>query len=372
MRVHESRTGQAMVLGIVFLSIGVILLLGLFRLSLAVRDKIRLQLSADLALKSALNVEANGLNAIALANRAMLSDDALSAQVNALVSETTFYRRLLDGFCRIIRFIPGGGLAFSAALGRGGKAMEALARKGARILIPAARIHRTIIGSEQRMIRASLPFVSLKAAGKSVSENFPGALIPSISQALLLRQARSVSSSMAPPPGTDTTRIIRSTLNSHTLRRNWRIGFGAISLPIKKRGGGSVLPNDFTAFDKLKVRTFRRFHWTWKTVLSTASRSSRFGYRSHGRTLNISDGKFTPGLTLLMESRPPRFSEGLSGYENKLYAVSSGEIYYERPGKPDEAPNLFNPFWRSRLIPVSEETTAHRLIPRPLLKEVRH
>ena len=372
MRVHESRPGQAMVLGIVFLSIGVILLLGLFRLSLVVRDKIRLQLTADLALKSALNAEANGLNAIAMANRAMLSDDALAAQVNTLVSETTFYRRLIDGFGRIIRFIPGGGLAFSVALGRGGRAVEALARRGARILIPVARIHRTVIGSEQRLVRASLPFVTLRAAGLSASENFPGSSISPVSQAFLLKQARSVSSGMAPLPGSDTTRIIRATLNPHTLRRNWRISLGAISLPVKKRGGTWVLPDDFAAFDQLKVKRFRHLHWSWKTVLSSGSRASGFGYRSHSRTLNISRGNFIPGLTLLMESQAPHFSEGLSGYEKKLYAVSSGEIYYERPGKPEERTNLFNPFWRSRLIPVSRETTARHLVPRLILKEIMH
>jgi hypothetical protein len=58
--------------------------------------------------------------------------------------------------------------------------------------------------------------------------------------------------------------------------------------------------------------------------------------------------------------------------EVKLFAVSAGRLTYMRPSRTDEAYNVFNPFWRSELIPVASEPTARRIVPEVLLKEVRH
>lgn len=208
MQFHDSESGQALILAVAFLSMGITLFLGIFSLSLAVKEKIRLQLSADLAVLTALNIQANALNAIALGNRAILSNEAMVAQTNALVSEATFYRKLIEGFSRILRFIPSSGPILGELLSRGGRALEMLARRGASILTPYALTGNRLMEMERELILKTLPLISLKGARDVTAGNFPRATISAPSQALLAKQAYNLCNLITPLDETEMRRIL--------------------------------------------------------------------------------------------------------------------------------------------------------------------
>ena len=372
MQLHDCESGQALILAVAFLSMGITLLLGIFNLSLAVKEKIRLQLSADLAVLTALNIQANALNAMAMGNRAILSNEAMVAQTNALVSEATFYRKLIEGFSRIIRFVPSYGPILGELLRRGGRALEILARRGATILTPYAGTYNGLMEMERELILNTLPIVSLKGARDVTAGNFPRAAISPLSQALLAKQAHNLSSLITPLDEMEMRRILRLTLDPHTLRRNWSIGPGSLPFSVRKTGGSRIFADDFYAYDRLSIRTMKRFRIRQNTVIRASSRASDFGYRSHKELTNLGDEDPSTGLTLMLVSEPPPVAPGLAGTGRKFFAVSSGGLYYRRPDRPDERPNLLNPFWHSRLIPVSRERNAKRIVPGLFLREIRH
>jgi len=368
----ENHAGQALILAVVFLSMGITLFLGLFSLSLAVKEKIHLQISADIAVLTALNIQANALNAMAMANRAILSNEAMAAQSNALVSEAAFYRKLIEGFGRILRAVPSSGPILGELLIRGGKALEALARRGAGILTPYARTYNGLMETERNLIQKTVPIITLKGARKVTANNFPRAAISPLSQIQLVKQAYDLSNSISPLSEEEMREILHSTLDSHTLRRNWSLGAGSLPFSVKKRGSTRTLIDDFYAYDRLSIRTVKRFRVRWKTMIATSSRASRFGYRSHKLLTDLASEDLSTGLTLMLESDPPPVASGLTGTNRVFRAVSSGELYYHRPDRPEEKPNLLNPFWRSRLMPVSNEKTAKKIVPHLFLKEIKH
>lgn len=364
--------GQILVLAAAFLLLGTTMLGILFNLSLTVRDKVRLQMAADMAVLSALNVQANGLNSVAMGNRAILAHDAISAQLNALVSQASFYRKLMDRFRRLVRLIPTFGTILSQVMSVGGKTLERLARGITGYLIPAGQALNSLLIRERGLLLATLPIQSLRAARKAVELSSSGGRIWLPTQASLLRQARSVVRSLLPLKDIEVKRLIRGTVNPRTMRRNWDMRLGKLSLPLRKRGGTTIHPSDFRAHDVLRMKVLRRFRWRWRTVLSAESRASKFGYRSHGRILDMSSEGPPLSLTLVLKSARPEPSGGIPGPLPAITAASSGEIFYHRPGRPEEHPNTLNPFWRTRLIPVSDDPMAMRVLPRPLLKEIRH
>ncbi|MCK5351573.1 hypothetical protein KAJ77_03290, partial [bacterium] len=164
--------GQTLVLAVVLLSLCSTLMLSLFQVSLAVQEKIRLQLSADMAVLSALNCQANGLNSIAMANRAILANDALAGQLNAMVSESTFYRKLAEKFRKLLRFIPYAG-PVSSLISSGAHTIEKVIRKAASVILPLTHYSNIALRKGQETVRLLLPFYSLRAARTTLKENMP-------------------------------------------------------------------------------------------------------------------------------------------------------------------------------------------------------
>ena len=369
---YDKQSGQALVLAIVVLSMGTTLFLALFNISMAVKEKIHLQSSADLAVLTALNIQANALNALAMGNRAILSNEAMAAQANALVSEAAFYRKLIEGFGRILKAVPSTGPILGELLIKGGQALETLARRGAGVLTPYAWTCNALLETERELIRKTLPLVSLKKAVEITAANAPRASISFPAQVQLANQAYNLGKAISPLSEEEMRRILHRTLDPRTLRRNWSFGAGSLPFSVRKRGGSSIPADDFYAWDRLSIQTLKRFRLRWKTVVDTSSRASAFGYRSHKKLMDLNGEDLHLGLTLVLQSNLPPVSSGLTGTKRTFIALSSGELYYRRPDKPSERPNLLNPFWRSRLIPVSSEKTAGRIIPHLFLKEIKH
>jgi Putative Flp pilus-assembly TadE/G-like len=104
---------------------------------------------------------------------------------------------------------------------------------------------------------------------------------------------------------------------------------------------GLALPARELNADRGASRTFaRRFSWSGRTAGSGAT-DFRF---------TEADGLKIPGL--------PR---GLQPLRSGLHAFSAAQAYYHRPGDWREMPNLFNPLWSARLMPVLESNAAARL-----------
>lgn len=367
---HER--GQTLILAVVLLSLCCTLLLGLFQVSLAVREKIRLQMTADMAVLSALNCQANGLNFIATANRAVLANDALAGQLNALVSESAFYSKLVDRFRNLLRFVPYAG-PISGLIAAGARTFENLMRRAAAAVLPMARISNVLIRKAQESVRLVLPYYSLKAARQSVVRNMPHAKITVASEALLLHRGHSLSGAITELPEGASADLRTATMDRHTLRRNWRVRIAGFS-SLKKTGGSTVTRNDAAGNDRLRTKVFRRLRWRWKTVLSTESRASDFGYSPPASFLTLGSERGNTPLSLSMVVRagiPPSAGGGLFR-QRELTAVAAGRLYYRRESRVEEPPNLFNPFWRAGLIPVAEEPLVRRIIPETVLKEVRH
>ena len=368
----RSTRGQTLVLAVVLLSLCSTLMLGLFQVSLAVQEKIRLQLSADMAVLSALSCQANGLNSIALANRAILANDAMAGQLNAMVSESTFYRRLAEKFQKLLQFIPYAG-PVSSFISSGAHTVEKIFRKTASVTLPLTHYSNVALRKGQETVRYLLPFYSLRTARTTLKRNMPLAEMTIPSEVLVLRQARSLQKSITEiEPGTAIT-LKAKTMDSHTLKRNWRVQLAGMS-PVKKTGGTTITSNDLIARDRLQFKVFRRFRWRWKTVLTSQSRASDFGYETPAQLMSIDNADLGSVLSLpiLVQSDMPSFIVNGPFKEKRLLALSAGRLLYRRNSRLDETPNVFNPFWKAELIPVASEPTAKRIIPEIILKEVRH
>jgi hypothetical protein len=361
--------GQILVMAVVLLSLCSTLMLGLFQVSLAVQEKIRLQLSADMAVLSALNCQANALNSIAMANRAILANDALAGQLNALMNETTFYRRLVEKFKKLLRFIPYAG-TISGLLSTGAHTVEKAMRKTASMALPLARYLNAALRKGQETVRYLIPFYSLKAAASTLEKNMPRAQLTVPSKALLLRQARSLQKNIAELDLKAGNELRARTMDRRTLKRNWSIKVAGLS-PAKKTGGTTITPDDLVARDKLRMKVFSRLRWRWKTVLLVKSRVSDFGYQTPDELMTMETGR-AMNLPILVESQMPAPFVNSPFKGRMMRALSAGKLVYRRNSRPDEAGNLFNPFWKAELMPVASETTARRIIPEIILKEVRH
>jgi hypothetical protein len=364
--------GQTLVLAIVLLSLCSTLMLGMFQVSLAVQEKIRLQLSADVAVLSALNCQANGLNSIALANRAILANDALAGQLNALVSEVTFYRKMAEKFKKLLRLIPYAGTA-SSFLSTGVLAAEKMTRRVAAFTLPLAHYSNAALRKGQETVRFLLPYYALRAARTTLKENMPQAQMTASSQALVLRQARSLQKVFTEVQPNSVHILKANTMDRHTRKRNWRINIAGLS-PVKKSGGTSITSVDLIARDKLQFKVFKRFKWRWKTVLTSQSRASDLGYQTPAQLMSIDNENLSSAISLpilVQSDMPPSIVNG-PFKEKKLRALSAGRLLYQRSSRVDETANIFNPFWRAELMPVASEPTAKRIIPEIILKEVRH
>jgi hypothetical protein len=320
-----------------------------------------------MAVLSVLNHQANSLNSIALANRAILANDALAAQLNALSCESRFYRKFLEKFQQYLKFVPYAGPALTF-IARGAKSMEIFLNRTASVVLPLCRGSNSILSRSQQLNRALLPLHSLKAAQRSIEENMPGSKMPSPSKMLILSGARKIQKKLKSTPMEKFAPIRRATTDSHTVKRNWRVAVGGIS-PIKKTGGVHMSGNDIQAQDKLRIKVFRRLRWRWKTVLSEKSLTSNYGYRAPDKVVSLDTDKtseFT--LPLALQWRFPRQGQD----EKSFLALSAGSLFYHREARPEERPNVFNPFWQTRLIPVASEPTAMKVIPKIVLEEIKH
>ena len=253
--------------------------------------------------------------------------------------------------------------------------MELFLKRTASIVLPLCRGSNLVLSQGQQYTRKLLPLHTLEAARLSIKENMPDSRIPTPSSLLLLNEARQIQKALKPVPMEKVSHIRRATMDRHTAQRNWRVGVGGIS-PVKKTGGVSLNEGDLQAQDKLQVKVFRRLRWRWKTVLSEKELASKYGYKAPKQMLSLNTGErseFT--LPLALQWNFTRKSSGRDPGQSTgktFIAVSAGSLFYHRESHPDEQANVFNPFWKTQLIPIALEPTAGKIVPKIILKEIRH
>lgn len=370
--VHDKQKGQILVLSVLFLGLLSILLMGLFQVSFIIQQKIRLQISADAAVLSALNCEANALNVIALTNRAVLANDALAAQLNAFVSESSFYRKLTERFSRLLRFIPYVG-PVGLFLSRGTKILETIVRRTTSAVLPFADLSNKSFSAAQKGIRQLFPLYTIKGTERILAMNMPQAKLTPLSHAVLIRQARSLQRNLINLDMQNIRKIRAMTMDRHTLKRNWKISVAGIS-PVKKTGVTRLDKGEMIARDKLRMKVFSRFRLRWKTVLSSRSLANDFGYHPPKGLTRLLSKEEEPSLSLgiMVVSDLPKTCAGTSFNDQKLTAISAATLIYKRESRPDESMDTFNPFWTTSLIPVVTEPTLKKIVPESILREVRH
>ena len=77
-------------------------------------------------------------------------------------------------------------------------------------------------------------------------------------------------------------------------------------------------------------------------------------------------------LSVLLRSEMPAPPGKGAERNRELLAIAAGRLVYRRESRPDEAENVFNPFWKAELIPVATEPLSKKLVPQAVLKGVRH
>jgi hypothetical protein len=86
--------------------------------------------------------------------------------------------------------------------------------------------------------------------------------------------------------------------------------------------------------------TARKFTWTGQNAVGTGTVDFRYGKADWPKAIGKAD------LQLLHEG---------------LNAFAAAQVYYHRPGEWREQPNLFNPLWGARLMPVVESNVFAKL-----------
>jgi hypothetical protein len=157
------------------------------------------------------------------------------------------------------------------------------------------------------------------------------------------------------------------------MKRNWKISIAGIS-PVRKTGGTKLDNGELIAHDRMKIKVFSKLRLRWKTVLTSQSRASHYGYHPPKNLTTLLKDEKEPSISLgiAVQLDLPELSMGLTPDKKKLTAITAATLIYRRESRPYEVLNVFNPFWTTSLIPVADETTLKKIVPEFILREVRH
>jgi hypothetical protein len=415
---RRPHSGQALIvmLGLITGMLATFILV--FNSGQVVNDKIRLTNAVDAAAYSAALWQARGLNYQAYLNRAIVANEVAIAQLVSLQAWSRYVDTLTTNADRVGRYVPYLGAAIRA-LERGWDAVDQAIGRGAPPLERALSAWNSqVLANAQAVAHQQAPIAAADLVGQVLQSNEPRAELTPATRILQVRNAevwqhrftqrydrgggdlrrytalladsrdgftRSRSNdlfdvgivSMSRRGGTDLIGEYAwrgmDTLSLHFdllfAHQEIPLAWGAAELrrhPVSGRAthGGSLRRNPVAS--RRATRTMRREDGYQgvpqiRDVVRPAARDQRSLVYSVAarlpagavRTLDLLLGS-APGLVTpegRQESIGPAFSEGA------LHAMSSAEVYFQRPGARrdgrEEFPSLFNPYWQARLVPVS-------------------
>lgn len=338
---RAARRGQALSAFVVVLAPLTGTALAVMAAARLVADQTRLQAAVDAAAYSAAVLEAETLNEVAVANRALVANLATSGQAVSAVAH-------LRTLARAARAAQAVGVAFpplAPALGAAARTADgaaATAAAAARVTVPLARAASAL---EVARTRAAILAADARLAGRVAARlraAAPDARLTRFS-ASALRTAPLSRAIRRARPG-DVPAVARGSLDAFTAGRRGApfVGRTFEVARIGKRGD-TGLGDDGTvrATDSIGVTLVRgkRFGATVRVD------AAEFGHVAppRGWRLSAAEG---PGAVRVEATL-------LSVAGRQLTARAAARAVYRRPDRPDEAPDLFGPFWRPRLVPYA-------------------
>ncbi len=313
-----------------------------------VADQTRLQAAVDAAAYSGAAMQAETLNGTAVANRTLVAHLVTAGQVTSAVAH-------LRALARAARAAQAVGVAFpvlAPALGLVGQGADAAAQVAAGVAHAVVPLARGASAVEVGRARAALLAADTRLASRvdaRLRGNAPDARLTAASAASLRSAplARAVGSAR---PG-DLVAVAGASVDAFTagrqsrppLGRTWRIARVGKSGSTRLGEGAGLAATDTIGVDLV--------------------RGTRFGATVRVTGAEFGHGAVHPGWQLRRAARPAavRIEATLVSIGGRrLTARAAAAAVYRRPGRTDESPDLFGPFWRPRLVPFHGAATPGR------------
>lgn len=331
--------GQALAVLVVLLLPVAAVSLGVGAVARLVADQARLQAAVDAAAYSVAALEAETLNRVAVANRTLAAHLATASQATSAVAH-------LRVLARAARAAQSVGVVFppvAPALATAGQTADGAARAAtglARVVVPLARAT-----SAAEAARTRLALVAADARLPARAEARLRAAAPaarfSTRTALVLRGAP-LARAVRMGEAADVSAVSRASLDRFSrgrpgmppLGRTWRIARVGKDGTTRLDDRGNV-----EAIDAIGIEL---------------SAGKRFGARVRVSASEFGHGGVGQGWRLARPEGPPRVhleATLVSAGGRRLTARAAAAAVYRRPGRPEEPPDLFGPFWRPRLVP---------------------
>ncbi len=331
------------------LAVLVVVLLPLAAVALAVgaaarlvADQTRLQSAVDAAAYSAAALQAETLNALAVANRTLAANMVTTGQAVSAVGH-------LRALARAVRAAQAVGVVFPAlapTLGLAGQGVDAAASAAtaaARLVVPMSRVASALEAARGRLALAA---ADARLAGRveaRLRAAAPGARLSLVSAAALRSAPLSRAVRVGSPA--DVTRVARASVDRFTagargappLGRTWTLARVGKRGATRIEDAGTVEATDTIGVDLPRGARFG---------VTVRVDAAEFGHRRAERAFALVDARRPPALRI--EATLP------SVWGRRLGARAAAAAVYRRPGRPEESRNLFGPFWRPRLVPYTE------------------
>jgi hypothetical protein len=115
-------------------------------------------------------------------------------------------------------------------------------------------------------------------------------------------------------------------------------------------GGDHTVDMDMSRFEEFRIGT--SFPFNQPSVFAAVSTDTRYNeYGQRGPWEVAKDGSGTVSV----KNVGPTDAKITLANNNRSKAVSKAMVYYHRIGDWSDYPNLFNPFWRAKLHPLSQD-----------------
>ena len=367
--IKNDQGGQILVFTAITLIVLVMFAASVYNVGMVVGEKMKLQNTADACAYSAAIWEARCFNFLAYTNRAMVAHLVTIAQLTCLYSHATLMRTVGSDLADIIQFIPYVGGIISSIINVGTNIYKYFAQAAATIGIPIANTINAALGLSQA---AMVSIIRVLIVGDVFVNAIANANDPNISvnrgMGNLLSLLNQQEFAQAYTLNSDWRRMHSVTIFSlpdFVVDRGWTMPWWVPITRFSWLDGFTMSQNDMKARDRLQTfvglwglgwwSTIPPWWDSWGWLPERPIRASSFGYTGIPSFYMFSGNRNNlPSiyvLALKSEGIPQIHLSGI-GFNRRLNAIARAQLYYRRPGNPNERPNFFNPFWGAKLAPA--------------------
>lgn len=401
----KNQQGQASVLGIALCLILISMTLVLYNTGQATTEKSRLVNAADAAAYSSAVHVARNLNYVAYANRAVMANHLAVGHLTAFVSWTAYVADALQQLSDYLGWVPYIGQVITYASNIWDGYDEIVEGAAPKIASAASGINKVIYAS-QLEAELSLTLISVQSLQDTILASYGSTIARAhVSDAATLAQSSTVTALALENLGRENVELMKFLKwqgyspddddglmlgliqkgAAHSVEqgspkdwlkasgaRGWGVNFSKI-LRAGKTGSTTPTSNNGTlgwkAEDSIGVEAFKDLEWGNVSAAEGDADTAQWSYQGISRYINVKDTKPTENIAFsttviatnkltsakLMALGPQAHDKS----SDALFSVACGEAYFFRPntmslsGDADEYANVFNPFWKARLKPMS-------------------